>query len=412
MDINALARMLEWMDEERRKDKQTMIAMEERLQQQADVISSLQRRLGGIESDQSSLRQQSMPAVRENDLIEQVRTEMRSLLETTETRRLNADREVERLRNIEREGTTRSINQLSEQLDKLQKIFTTLPDVKNEGQRVADMLIAVQLRLEDLTKKFEEPERRLALVEEQRRQEQRRFSQIESDYDELRKQVENSRTKIPLIEDLTLRLEQRIKEIQLGEMQRREQIQNFSDQQTLLIQQRDQQIDSLLKRFNDQESELGKNMERLETWSQTHREMRRLLDDFERISDRLDRRIGEVAEMQRLSEERFRTEWNGYKDDDQKKWKQATLSADEIWRNHDREFELYVKRLQEIEHSLPGLLESIKRLWTYEKERSRMYQESYQRLMTEGDITTLLPNNIPTPNGTPNGNGSRFGNGE
>jgi hypothetical protein len=180
-------------------------------------------------------------------------------------------------------------------------------------------------------------------------------------------------------------------------VQRREQIQQFIDSQNLLIHQRDQEIANLLKRFNDQDGEMAKNIERFEAWSQTHREMRRIIDDFERIGDRLERRIGEVAEIQRLSEERFRTEWNNYKDDEQKKWKQINLTSDEIWRGHDREFEAYVKRLGEIETSLPTVLDNVKRLWSLERERAQMYRERYQTLLLEYDTGSSL--NLTNGNG-------------
>jgi chromosome segregation ATPase len=385
MDPTALAKMIEWLDEERRRDKQTIAALEERLTQQTDTIAQLQRRVGGLESDQSVLRQQALPAGRENDILDQVRAEMRTLLEASETRRLAAEREAERLRTLDRDGIMRSISQLNDQVEKLQKSANALPEIRQEASRISDQIIALQQRVEDVNKRFDEPDRRITLMEEQRRQDVRRLSQLESDYQENKKQLDNVRTKIPLLEDLTIRIERRVQEIQNGEVQRRDQIQQFLDSQRLLITQRDQEINNLLKRFNDQDSEFNKNLERFEQWSQTHREMRRIIEDFERIGDRLERRIAEVAELQRLSEERFRTEWNNYKDDELKKWKQMNLSADEIWRNHDREFELYTKRLAEIEANLPPLIDNIRRLWTLERERARLYRETYQALLLEYD---------------------------
>jgi chromosome segregation ATPase len=385
MDPTALAKMIEWLDEERRRDKQTIAALEERLTQQTEVIAQLQRRIGGLESDQSVLRQQALPVGRENDILDQVRAEMRTLLEASETRRLAAEREAERLRTLDRDGIMRSISQLNDQVEKLQKSANALPEIKQEASRISDQIIAMQQRVEDVNKRFDEPDRRITLMEEQRRQDVRRLSQLESDYQENKKQLDNVRTKIPLLEDLTIRIERRVQEIQNSEVQRRDQIQQFLDSQRLLITQRDQEINNLLKRFNDQDSEFNKNLERFEQWSQTHREMRRIIEDFERIGDRLERRIAEVAELQRLSEERFRTEWNNYKDDELKKWKQMNLSADEIWRNHDREFELYTKRLAEIEANLPPLIDNIRRLWTLERERARLYRETYQALLLEYD---------------------------
>ncbi len=398
MDVQSLARIIEFLDDERRKDKQMINTLEERLALQTDMIETLQRRINGLESDQSVLRTQSLPVQRETDILEQVRVEMRALLEQSESRRLAAEREAERLRNLDREGILRSISQLSDQLEKIQKQAAGLPDVKQETDRLSDQIIAIQQRIEDILKRFDEPERRISLVEEQRRQEVRRLSQLESDYQELKKQQDTMRAKLPLVEDLAIRIERRVQEIQNSEGQRRIEQQNFYDQQMLLLKQRDTEINNLLKRLSDQDSEFSKNMERLEQWSQTHREMRRIIDDFERIGDRLERRFAEVSELQRLSEERFRTEWNAFKDDESKKWKQMTLSSDEIWRNHDREFELYTRKLAEIEQALAPLEEQLKRLWSLQRDMIGVFKEM-DRVLEKNEAAPLNPAHVHTANG-------------
>jgi hypothetical protein len=131
--------------------------------------------------------------------------------------------------------------------------------------------------------------------------------------------------------------------------------------------------------------------------------MKQIVDDFQRISDRLERRINEVAEMQRLSEERFRQEWNDWRSDDQKRWKQFTLSNDEVWRGHDTDFERFVSRIDEINGLLQPLNDSINRLWQLERERAQLYRDRYQELLLEYDT-----NNTPSANTTGNGNMSEF----
>ena len=193
--------------------------------------------------------------------------------------------------------------------------------------------------IDDLSKQLEGPDRRLTFLEEQRRTDARRLAEIETELPEYKKSVDSILPKLALIEDLAVRNERRIQDYSQIDRERREQIQQFIDQQQLLTQQRDQQMADLTKRFGMHDEELQKYKERFEIWAQAYREMKRIIDDFNRIGDRLERRINEVAEMQRLSEERFRQEWSDWRDEDQKRWKQLTLSSDEVWRNHDREFE-------------------------------------------------------------------------
>ena len=87
MDINQAARMIEWLDEERRKDKATIATLEERLAQQQDTITVLSKRLNSMESDQTVIRSQVAPNGREGELIAQVRKEMMQLIEIADRTR-------------------------------------------------------------------------------------------------------------------------------------------------------------------------------------------------------------------------------------------------------------------------------------------------------------------------------------
>lgn len=404
MDINQAARMIEWLDEERRRDKATIATLEERLAQQQETISTLGKRINSMESDQTVIRTQITPSGRETDLIDQVRKEVLQLIETVEAKRLTGEREAERRIELGREATTRSVRELTDKLEKLERQTSTLPGYEVERERVSDSVSTLQQRVDDLYKKIEEPDRRLAFLEEQRRQDSRRVSEVQSEIPEMQKQVDSIRPKLTLLEDLALRTERRVQDVQNSERERREQIQQFIDQQTLVIQQRDQQIADLVKRFGEQDNVMQRNIERFETWSEAYRGMKKIIDDFERIGDRLERRINEVAEMQRLSEERFRQEWNDWTADDQKRWKQFTISNDEVWRSHDKEFDRFVQKMTELEAMFPPISDSLSRIWSLERERAQLYRERYQSLLMEFDSGSKLPASKPAspPNGSNN----------
>ncbi|MCK6577695.1 MAG: hypothetical protein L6Q98_06280 [Anaerolineae bacterium] len=399
MDINQAARMIEWLDEERRRDKATISTLQERLAQQQEVMDGLLKRLNSVESDNAKLQGQVANATREVELVEQIRREIAQQIEQVESKRLTAEREAERRGELAREAASRSVREISDKLGRLERQTTELPAINVEKDRISGVVAALQQRIDDLFKRLEDPDRRLAHLEEQRRQDARRLSEMEGEIPELRKALEAQKPKMTLIEDLALRNERRLQEMVNGERDRKEQIQQFVDQQTLLDQQRDAQVSALLTRFKIHDEQMQQNAERFETWAEAYREMKKILEDFERISDRLERRINEVAEMQRLSEERFRQEWNDWRGDDQKRWKQFTLSNDEVWRLHDKEFERFVQRFAELEAMLPPIQESLNRVWGLERERAKLYRERYQALLMEFDAGTNIPVlNLPKVN--------------
>ncbi|MBI5958293.1 MAG: hypothetical protein HY866_06150, partial [Chloroflexi bacterium] len=352
MDLQQAARMIEWLDEERRRDRGNIALLEERLAQQSEVITQLMRRLDGMESEQSTIRTTFLPISRETEITEQLRVEFHQMIEESESKRLVAEREAERRSDIARESIARMVRELGDRTGGLERAIEELPGARVERDRVAAALAAVQQRVEDMAKKFEEPERRITFLEEQRRQDSRRISDIQSEIPEIQKQIDASRPKVDALESMVLRNEKRIIDMQAAERDRREEIQQFIDQQTLQLQQRDQQLAELTKNVGVYDADMRRYMERFETWAETHRQMKKIVDDFERIAERLGRRINEVAEMQRLSEERFRQEWNDWIADDQKRWKQFTLTNDEAWRNHEKQLDQLRQGINQIQSSL------------------------------------------------------------
>lgn len=386
MEINQIASMIEWLDEERRRDKALIASLEERLAQQTNSMDSVQRRVNAVESDQAVLKQESMPAAKEHDIMEQMRQEAEQMLENAEARRLTAEREAERRLELQRENFQRAVREVSDKAERLERQLANISDLQTEGDRLTNAMRLLNQEIDDLSKRLEGPDRRLTFLEEQRRSDARRLAEIETELPEYKKSVDGIQPKLTLIEELAVRNERRLQDVSNVDRERRDQIQQFIDQQHLLVQQRDQQLQELTKRFGIHDEELQKNIERFEVWAQAYREMKRIIDDFNRIGDRLERRIGEASEMQRLSEERFREEWNDWRDEDQRRWKQLTLSSDEVWRNHDKEFEVFLKRVDEIEHLVPGLQSHIDRLWLLERARAELYRERYQAMLHEYDV--------------------------
>ena len=406
MDMAQAARMIEWLDEERRRDKGMIAALEERIAHQNDVMGQLERRLNGLESEQSTMRTTFMLTEREAEISEQMRLEFQQMIESAESKRLMSERESERRSEIGRESIARMVRDLEDRATTLERAIEELPAARVERDRVSSALAAVQQRVEDLSKKLDEPERRLTFLEEQRRQDSRRISDIQSELPDIQKQVDAVRPKLEALESMVLRNEKRVLDAQTADRDRREEMQQFIDQQMLLLQQRDQQVAELTRSFGSYDEDMQRYVERFETWSETHRQMKKVLEDFERIGERLGRRINEVAEMQRLSEERFRQEWNDWIADDQKRWKQFTLTNDEAWRNHDKQLDQYRQSVGALQTVLDPLKNSVDRVWQLERARAKLYRDGYQELLLEYDQTerpTTTPGASPAPPSSSNG---------
>ncbi len=385
MDINQTARMIEWLDEERRRDKASIALLEERLARQQDGLDALQTRLNGVESEHSTLRNSHPGANREGEIVEGLRAELLQRLEASETRHKREEADVGHRADLLREQLERPLRELGGKVAELERKQTGLPSIQIESDRVSGTIHELGQRVDDLYRRLEDPDRRLAMLEEQRRQDSRSFAVTIAELPELQKQIDNGRSKLELLENLILRTEGQLRGIETSELERRELIQAFIDSQGLNAQQREQQIEAYSARFTDYDSTMERFTRRFETWAEVFREMKALVERFERSQDRLELRFNELVEVQRISEERLRQDWERLSNEDQRRRKQFTLANDEVWRSHDREFERFVKTIDELHERFPPIEDALERIWNLERERVRRYHEHDLLLLQEYD---------------------------
>ena len=378
-------RMIEWLDSERRKDRTRIAQLEEQLKHQTEMLETLLRRMSGVENDASGLRTQFIPLSRDAELIDQFRAEVNTAFESADARRLMAEREAERRAEVTRDAALRPFREMGDRLEKLERGLDEFATFREERERQANAIANLKEMLDAVRKTGEEPERRLALLEEQRRLDLRRASETQSEMGDLIRTIDGLRPKIELVEQLAIRNEKMVLELQVEERERRDNMQGFVDQQTLTAQQREARIMELTRTFGQYDDQMKRNFERFETWAEAHRQMKTILDDFGRLGERLERRISEVAETQRFSEERFRQEWDTWQEEDERRRRQYNAQQDDAWKNHDRDFDQFRQRFSESVDKFPPILDSLDRLWKLERAQADLFRDRFQSMIGEFD---------------------------
>src|SRR6266849_6719369 len=103
MDIEQASKTIQWLDDERRKDRQEITALQERLAAVTTDNTNLVRRLQQLENDYQTLNNTVQKAMKIDTVLEGYRKEMTRQIEEMDRRRTEADKESDRLRKIERE---------------------------------------------------------------------------------------------------------------------------------------------------------------------------------------------------------------------------------------------------------------------------------------------------------------------
>jgi hypothetical protein len=151
-------------------------------------------------------------------------------------------------------------------------------------------------------------------------------------------------------------------EITSLEVERREAQAAFLENQALLQVERERVWKDWQARFDEMEqktADVGANLQALDA---THRSVKRSQQTLEELSVKVDRRLNEITEIQRLAEERFRQEWVTFKADDQKRWTNYTLTQEEQKGEVTRQYEKIGERVTRLEDGLQEIQDLLEQI--------------------------------------------------
>jgi len=329
MESKQAAQMVAWLDEERRKDKALIIKLEERAAAQAAHIEDQARRVQALENELISVRTTSLSSSTFDEAISRLRSEVAAGLEQMQAR--NTEQDQRRFQDLIREGTQKALDDMRDEIQT--RLEREIQPRRAEEERLSRVAVELQNYADSLSKNLEEFQRTLTFLEEQRRQDGRRLSDVSGAQAEAGKKVEGASAKLELLEEITRRNERGIAELASTVTEFRQQRQQAIEQDTIAERQREKLLADMIRKVEDSMKKFEKNFDH---WTETARTMKKQVDDFDHLAERMERRLNEVSEIQRLSEERFRREWEEFQQEDQKHFRQFTLTNDESWRESNK----------------------------------------------------------------------------
>jgi len=362
MDLAQLSKTVDWLDGERRKDKQEITALQERLAAMANDNSALARRVQQLESQLTATTSQLQRVNKLDEILDGYRKEMGRQVDELEKRRQEAEREDERLRKVERDGLNKSLGEVRKGLENLPRLERELEARKEEEGRIARLIAELQKKVAEFTKHVDERNRAVTLVEEGRRQDAKRIADLQAEISEQRRRLDEARGKLEIVEDVARRAEARILDVMQAESERRTAQTQWMEAQSIRHSEQERAWVELKARVEASVEAMDEYARRVNQYAKTNREMMRSAGDLRQASELLERRLNEVSEIQRLSEDRLRQDWAAFLADDQKRWTTHMLLRDEQWREHDRAAAKHAERLEALDEQMGEVLDGLRHM--------------------------------------------------
>ena len=375
MEFEQLVKRLEWLDEEHRKTRTSIITLEERLTALEGGIDAVAKQIKPLNKQIADVASAAARLDQFDKIFAKQREDMNKAIEDIEKRHAKRETEVSK----RHQEDFKPIHKALEELRKT--IESELPPIKRdikarilEENRLNAAVKELKPPIDDAVRIAQEAIRTQRVFDESRKTDAKRVADLQGEITAVRKRVEETREKTDLTADGFKNIDNRIKELLLSEAERKTAQNAFIEQQSVAQVDRERTYKEWKEKFDLVKQQAQTLDTQILALEETLRTAKRAQETYNELNAKLERRINEVTEMQRLAEDRLRQEWVTFKADDQKRWTGYTLSQDEGSKD--------VRRLvQKLEERISPLDESIQSMQDQVHQTTEATEQQLQALM-------------------------------
>jgi chromosome segregation ATPase len=345
MEHSQLSQMVTWLDKEHQRDRGELHRLQQRVTTLTEEREEQANRIAELETELSAMRAYVDRVAQLEGYFDRFKQEMNALLEKSEARRQQAQRDSDRVRQVEIDNVTQAISEVRKEVEKFRRFEEELAARRADAQRVTESVARLQQQVLDAGKSQDERVRSITYLEEQRLQDNKRIAQLQAQTSDLLKKIEQQLSRIQQLEQLPPRI---------GEL--RSSIEELSQRQNKEFErirfqgaQRERQVKSWLEEaelHRQRMDEYGQNMER---YAEQHHRIKKSMEDLQEFKEQIQRQQHETAELQRLAENRQRGQLEEWQTQEERRWKKHTMEWDHQWSEYDRALAALVERANVLE---------------------------------------------------------------
>lgn len=393
MEFEQIVKRLDWLEKQQRDSKDSITAVSERLTSFETSVNAISKQIKTLSKQVTDLAPAAKRVEQFEAMLTKLRNDIIKLVEDNEKAHARTERDSAKRFQTEFTDLNKVITQLKTTIN-ITEVKKQLKERTDEIQRVLNNVSDLKLRVEEATRSNEDVQHALKVSEETRKNDLKRVTDIQGEVTSLRKRIDENREKATMHADGIRNVENRFTELLASELERRQAQSAFLEQQAIAQIDRDRAWKEWKEKYDAFQKEAESIDVHVQKLDEVLRSAKKAQDTYLELNTKLERRINEVTEMQRLTEDRLRQEWVSFKADDQKRWTGYSLSSEESFRD-------IRKNVQKTEELITGLNDTSQVLQdqihqtsdTTEKQLQELmnvvheWMTSYQRIMGHGKKT-------------------------
>ena len=360
-DSGQLENRVEQIDRELRNDKTLIASLQGKIDNQNTESSNLRMRTADIESEITRIAttltrldqyDQEISSLRK-DLEKRIEELISAVLE----KQVQTDKNAQGIENL-----TLDFRSLRKKFQSFDGFGDLLESRKEEDTRLGRLIEELRAKVNDITRFDDDYKRSLRINEENRRQDAKRITDIQGEVAVIRKRQDEVRGKQDLVSDNMRKLENRINDLLVAESERKEAQNTFIEKLNMVQVNYDRTFNQWAERIEAMDQITSNIEEEVSGLENIQRSVKKSQSTLDEATQRFDRRVNEITEVQRLNEDRFRQEWTTFKSDYQKRWSNYTLSQEEQYTQINRDQEGQTSRITTLEEAIVDLTDNFQQL--------------------------------------------------
>lgn len=348
MEFEHIIKRLDWLEKERGKDQEVIASLKGKISSLETDISVLSKQLKGLGKQITDVNVGASRFDQFDEMLSKHRADVNQVIEAYEKQSRRREREA-----VKRHQT--QLEEIHKSVAELRKMFTPGEYDKKfkeraiETQRLIVGVDELKKQVSEAVDAAEAVEQAVKALDEARKNDLKRIVDIQGDVMAVRKRAEESREKYTLTMDSIRNIDSRVSELMASEVERRQAQTVFIEQQTLAQIERDRVLKDWRESVDQFKREASGLDVHVQTLDEALRGAKKAQETYIELNTKLERRINEITEMQRLAEERLRQEWVSFKADDQKRWTGYSLSSEESFRDIRKDVQKFDQRINALD---------------------------------------------------------------
>jgi len=383
MDTTQLTQMVTWLDEEHRRERAEVTRLQQLVERQSGELAEQARQIKDLEGRLASIQAQLIKFTQLEQALQQLKNEVVLMLDKQEEERLKAQRELEQHRMADRKALSRGIAEVRKELPRLSRLEEALLVREAEDRRLGELLMSLRHEVTALSKDFDERARNLSYLTEQRAYDNKRIAGLQEESLTLLKRSEEHTSKLKSLEDTAQRHERRLQELlQFKSDLKREQTQ-WMESQLLAEEQRKREMAQWREEVEAHREEVKRLLARMREFNDVAEAGRQTLATLETFKEQLRRDQNQVAELQRLAEERQRKELEEWQAENEKRWKKHELQWEHQWKEQYQRHNELLARIVVLEEEVKAQKLQLASLWRLQEVYAAHRTAETQRWQSE-----------------------------